>query len=155
MLGAIFSPSRHGLALLVMWGFIAASGCNKAGVGKTVPVSGKVNLGGEPLTQGVVTFVPNPDKGNTSKFVARGMISSDGKYTLTTKGKEGAPLGWYKVTVSTEMPPDADAPKGKDASTGKEKVTVDRTYTSPKTTNLFIEVVEDPQPRAYDLNLKK
>src|SRR6266511_1129906 len=76
-----FSRFRH--ARLVLLGFLLfATGCG----GSKVVVTGKVTWKGEPVTKGVVAFVPEDSDevgGGTSN------IDEDGNYTLTspTSGK--------------------------------------------------------------------
>src|SRR5437879_6512281 len=98
--------STHSMALrplvfLSAWGCLLAVliGCGK-GDPKLIPVDGKVTFGGKPLTTGTVIFVPDTSKGNESKEEPRGIIDSEGRYRLTTHIIDGAPPGWYKVTVS-------------------------------------------------------
>jgi hypothetical protein len=65
-------------------------GCT--GEAQTGTVSGIVKFGGQPLTQGLVTFVgPNGQSGSAR-------IQADGRYAVTN-----APLGDNKIAVS--MPP--------------------------------------------------
>jgi hypothetical protein len=93
---------------------LAASGCGDAsGVGKTFPVAGRITLDGEPLTAAstVVLFKPDAAKGNASPWEPTGTVDGQGNYTLHTKGKRGAPPGWYKVVV-TAFKAQADAVKG-------------------------------------------
>lgn len=149
--------SRKILALLVSAFVLAHSGCSqgKSPIGKTYPVSGKVTVDGQPLTTGTVSFKPDYSKGNVSKYNAFGTIDSQGNYKLVTTwnqgSKEGAPPGWYKVSVSPmgmsmSMPaapgPDADRPF-------KKK------YENPDKSGISIEVVESSAPGAYDLKLTK
>jgi len=121
---------------------LAIGGCK---TGETLyPVSGKVTVGDTPLNAGAITFAPDTAKGNTAKSMATGQIKSGGEYSLTTEGKTGAPLGWYKVTIMTNTP-------------GGEKSTiqVNPKYTNPTTTNLAVEVVASPSPGKYDFKLTK
>lgn len=55
-------------------------------------------------------------------------------------------LGWYKVTVSTQLPPGVPG--------GKSKNTLNAIYQNPGLTPLTIEVVASPAPGQYDLKLK-
>jgi hypothetical protein len=132
------------------WVFVASlflwtTGCgDKSGVGKTYTVSGKVSLkGGAPLTAGVVKFVPDASKGNKSSFTPTGPIGADGTYTLTTEGKAGAPLGAYKVLVTTNVP-----------QTGTEKpVQINRKFDDFAQTPLEREVVPTPEEGRYNLEV--
>jgi len=89
--------------VVLLAGFLLlGGGCKKSE--PLYPVTGKVMLGKNKVTEGIVTFVPDESKGNKSKFSPTGKIESDGTYTLMTDGKPGAPAGWYKVIVNTETP---------------------------------------------------
>jgi hypothetical protein len=131
----------------VLW---AGLGCtDRSGVGKTVPVSGKVYLGNRPLTTGSVSFRPDASKDNTSTWEPSGDIGPDGTYKLSTNGKPGAPLGWYKVIVAADVPSNPNDPYS------IPKSIIDVKYADPNTTDLSIQVVENPSPGAYDLKVSK
>jgi hypothetical protein len=139
-------------ALLVAF---AASGCGDAsGVGKTLPVAGRITLDGVPLTAAttVVLFKPDKAKGNASPWEPTGTVDNQGKYTLNTKGKRGAPPGWYKVIV-TAVEAQPNAVKGKRLQLPTPKSLVPARYGQAATTTLAVEVVESPGPEAYDLKL--
>jgi hypothetical protein len=81
------------------------------------------------------------------------MIQSDGTYKITTGTetgpKEGAPPGWYKVTVTiTSGDPYAEASKVK-------LPTINGEYSSQRNTPLSVEVKDGAAPGAYDLKVKK
>jgi hypothetical protein len=124
--------------------FLCTSGCG--GGMKIVPVSGKVMIDGKPLKRGVLTFNPNPAKGNSARISCRGKVQVDGRYELFTDdgshNTKGAPLGWYKVTIGTTQGDDAPLP-------------VNDKYTEFTQTDLEIEVVENPQADAYDLKFTR
>ncbi|HLN28335.1 MAG TPA: hypothetical protein VK395_11395 [Gemmataceae bacterium] len=134
-----------------------ASGCGgDAGVGKTFSVAGKVTINDVPLTaeNTVVLFVPDASKGNTSPFEPAGTVDEDGKYTVTTKGKNGAPPGWYKVVVTaTESAP--EHPKSPHGRRPVVRSLLPAKYGLAKTSDLALEVVENPVPGAYDLKLTR
>src|SRR5262245_43577043 len=93
---------------VVLW---AGPGCaDRSGVGKTVPVTGKVYLGDRPLPTGSVSFRPDASKGNTSTWEPSGDIGPDGTYKLSTNGKPGAPPGWYRVIVAADVPSNPNDP---------------------------------------------
>jgi hypothetical protein len=149
----VVAPQRltQNLARLVVLfgGVVLLTGCPGDGIGKLVPVSGKVTIGNAPLTTGMLTFVPDAAKGNKAKASVVATVGSDGTYQLTTNGRSGAPLGWYKVTVNTMMPPTGAA-----TGTFAPPVQINRKYQGPDT-DLAIEVVEQPAPGAYDLKLSR
>jgi hypothetical protein len=135
-----------------------ASGCGDgSGVGRTVPVAGKILLANEPLTakNTIVLFKPDAAKGNTSPFEPVGTVDEGGNYTVQTKGKKGAPPGWYKVVVTArdEAPP--EHPKSAPQHRPVARSLLPARYGQEKTSGLSLEVVEDLAPGAYDLKLTK
>jgi len=110
------------------------------------PVTGKVTVDGNPLTKGMVRFIPDKEKGNTGTTESVGEIQADGTYTLYTNSKPGAPTGWYKVTVNASEVPDSSKPM-----TGKSLV--DPKYSNAEHPLLSVEVVSSPSPGAYDLKV--
>ncbi len=136
------------LALLVF-------GCgDSSGVGKTFPVTGKITLDDELVTSSntVVLFKPDAKRGNTSPFEPAGTVDSQGNYTLATKGKSGAPPGWYKVTITAAEPRGAEEKGPKNHRPGPRSLLPAR-YGQAATTPVAIEVVESPASGAYDLKL--
>src|SRR5205823_1414977 len=109
---SMFSSRTRFMDLLlvpVAWMFcLFVAGCGD-GIGTRYPVEARVLVDGEPLTgmTGKVIFVPDKDKGNKTPVNAGGDIDAEGRYKLSTKGKPGAPAGWYKVVVSA-VPPGTD-----------------------------------------------
>lgn len=96
-------------------------------------VSGVVTCDGTPLTQGSVRFVPDTSKGNTAKTEPAGTIGSDGKYSVLTDGKSGAPAGWYKVSVASGIIPESSNPNVNKAPFAAK-------YSNPETSGLSVEV---------------
>jgi hypothetical protein len=137
---------RHAeLVLLGVFGLLAVSGCGR---GKTiVKVSGKITVGGEPLTKAIVFFAP--DKDNTLETIPRGTVDESGVYHLETDGAEGAPLGWYKVYV-TFM-----SGKGVQGNPSPLKDVVNPKYLSALTTPISLEVVPNAEPDRYDIKMTK
>ena len=89
-----------GCALLVA--LVGAAGCG--GI-KRIPTSGTVTLDGQPLTEGVLQFIPDSSKGTNYRVSCSGPISN-GKWNLVTSGMgradtgTGAPVGWFKVVYT-------------------------------------------------------
>lgn len=131
------------LGVLCASGLMAVTGC---GGRKVVPVAGTATVDGKTLTRGVVSFNPDPAKGNNVRISATGQVKGDGRYEIFTddgrKVIKGAPLGWYKVTIT--------APGGDD-----RPLPVNAKYSDFNKTSLAIEVVANPAPGAYDLNFTK
>jgi hypothetical protein len=84
---------------------MAVSGCG-SGL-RTVPVSGRLLLKGEPLADvdATVMFRPDASKGNTLNLDFAGTVDEEGNYTLHYgNGYSGAAPGWYKVAVVAMEP---------------------------------------------------
>jgi len=153
------SPSSR-IALLALAGALAvgAAGCGKSD--KLYPVSGKVTLKGAPLTAGVVNFVPDAAKGNKTPHGPTGTIGSDGSFSLTSEGKTGAPLGWYKATIFTDVPgmggmsPTVPSTPGAPTPLApKSAVQIDPKYKDASNTPLSFEVVATPSAGQYDIKI--
>lgn len=129
----------RGAVVLLAFGILVLAGCNSH-LGKMVPVSGKVTVGGKPVPSGQVVFVPEKNIGNS---LISGKIEN-GTYKLMTDGKDGAPLGKYKVFLTTTMPGSQD-----------KAMPLNPKYSSANSSGLTKEVVEGPAPDAYDLKLSK
>jgi predicted small lipoprotein YifL len=125
----------------------ALVGCGNKGGKNNVPVSGKVTVDGDPVTSGQVSFLPF-DQGAGPAEMTAGTIDPSGGYKVFTGGKEGAPPGRYKVTVTPSMVPQKD-------SNTMPMMPFDRTYADPSKTKLFVEVKADAPPSSYDLKLTK
>jgi hypothetical protein len=76
-----------------------------------VPVSGTVTMGDEPISQAVVTFLPENVSGDG--FGGFGLTDASGRYEVGTmydgKSNPGLPVGKYKVIVSKMVAPDGKA----------------------------------------------
>jgi hypothetical protein len=122
--------------------FLAGCGDNL----KTIPVSGKVTVRGKPLPLGSVSYVPDAAKGNEARVTPSGALDADGNYHLTSKGKPGAPPGWYKVVVRTMV-------AGMDPAESAKAPKINSSYGSPATTPLSLEVAPNTASENYDLKL--
>jgi hypothetical protein len=140
------SQSRTSLRLgggLFASALLAVVGCGGL---RVVPVAGRATADGQPLTRGVVSFSPDPAKGNTARVACRGRVQGDGRYELYTddgsRVTKGAPIGWYRVTIASTPGDDRPLP-------------VNSKYTDFDKTDLAIEVSADTAPGAYDLVFSK
>lgn len=111
-----------------------------------MPAEGSVTVGNDPLQTGIIGFHPDTDRGNTSDRPATGKIEN-GKYRLTYDGKDGAPVGAYKVTISATVPSN---PKDEYSI---PKSLIGKNFAQPKTTSLTVEVKEGGAP--YDFKVTK
>ena len=139
---------RSGALAAAVLGIFTGCGTDSS-VDKLLPVSGKVSYKGQPLTTGAVILVADAAKGNLTKHEPRGPIDDQGHFEVSTAGRPGAPPGWYKVAVVANKP--ASNPKNPYAVTGS---LLPKKYTDAKTSELAIEVTENPAPAAYDIVLK-
>jgi hypothetical protein len=89
--------SRIGLPLLAGIVLVGLAGCS-GGTGKLNPVEGDVTVDGVPLSDGEIAFFPEGE--GKKAFSITGKVAN-GKYKMTTNGKDGVPAGKYKVTVNT------------------------------------------------------
>ena len=125
------------------------AGCSD-GVGKRLPVEGRVLADGQPLrgVSGTVVFIPDRAKGNQCPVSPTGTIDAEGHYKLATKGQPGAPAGFYVVTVAA-LPP----------GTGDREVVKQQLHhprlAAEKTTPLKVEVSASPEAGAYDLKVTR
>lgn len=84
--------NRWSLVLVALCAAMAGCG-QEAGGPDLAEVSGTVNYQGKPLAGANVTIV------SAGGHLSTGTTSSDGKFTMTTGGRRGVPLGKAKVGV--------------------------------------------------------
>ncbi len=138
---------------LVCWSLL---GCKPAKEDPLVPVSGTVTVENKLLTTGWITFYPDEERGNLRATLATAEIQPDGTYKLSTNGKPGIGCGWYKVVVAASREPiPLKPPRNPDGTPRGLNWLTDEKYTRPETTDLRIEVVEQPAEGSYDLNLSR
>jgi hypothetical protein len=78
----------------------AFSGCGKRPP-SLVPVAGKVQMGGKPVKNATLQFVPDPQT-NKDGFAAAAQTGEDGSFKLQTPPYgDGAAPGAYKVIVQS------------------------------------------------------
>jgi hypothetical protein len=131
-------------------------GCNASKHEILVPVSGTIKVDGKPLTVGWITFYPDEAAGNTSSRLPLAQIAKDGTYELTTNSKPGALPGFYKVVVVATHDEIPVRPKfNEDGKPRQPKWLTHEKYTRPQSTDVQFEVVEQPAPRSYDLDLAR
>jgi hypothetical protein len=132
-------------------------GCGKAEL-PLYPVAGKVLVGEKVVTEGTVSFRPDAERGNKTMHQPVAAIHEDGRYELQTNGKPGAPPGWYRVLVLADNFRVVDPPPSPVWPNYPEgflpKPLVNERYLYFHTTDLLVEVVEDPGKDAYVLRLK-
>jgi hypothetical protein len=131
-------------------------GCGRTQPETLVPVTGIVEVEGQALKLGWVTFYPDEDGGNSQLSTPLAEIKNDGRYDLATNGKRGAPPGKYKVVVAaTREPLPARPPPPREGKPWSPAWLHHEKYARPQTTDLRIEVVAQSSPGHYDLRLRK
>lgn len=88
----------------------ASAGCSSGR--KSVPmapVTGVVTLDGKPVADAVVTLKPSKELQATGAREAYGYTDGEGRFTMATDGKNGAPVGKLLVIVGSV---DANKPLG-------------------------------------------
>ena len=138
---------------------IGLTGCGGPAQPKLYPATGTVTWKGAALADATVSFVPSvgaPSDGKTD---------AQGKFTIMTNGKPGAPAGACKVTVSKfagAAPSMPAAPKPEDMMKmyeSKKKGEVDKgeipaKFGRPDTSGLAAEVTTDGAKNVYTFDLK-
>lgn len=118
---------RSGAALCC----IALLGCG----GSSFPsVTGKVTLGGAPLSSGRLLFHPTTDGP-----LGTAQIQADGTFVAHTGSQTGLPPGEYKVSVQPDLTPSGPM--------------VPEQFKNPATTTLTVKVVDGDNPEV-ELTLK-
>ncbi len=129
---------------------VTVLGCGGSSTsGNLISVSGKVTVGGKPLTRGSVSFRPDKARGNNGTAEPYGEIGADGTYTLYTDKKPGAPLGKYVVLVVATEEVDPNNPSA------TPKSLINPKYGDPERPILQVDIVDNPKPAQYDLDLAK
>jgi hypothetical protein len=134
------------LQIILICGSLCLPACSTDPIGKTYSVKGKVYLDGVALKAGSVGFFPAGQGEGAPALEAGGRIKPDGTYELSTRGKPGALLGSYKVTVILQNRVEPNR-------AGEVVSLVPKEYTNKETTPLKVEVVEKLRDGKYDLQL--
>ncbi len=128
---------------------VAWPGCTGAKGPQTGRVSGRITLNGKPLAGANVNFDLKEGK---SPRVATGVADADGRYTLSTFGKDdGAVLGKHVVWITMPQKGEAIDPNNPTADYGKmmeaaaagakpDTGGIPAKYTSKETSDLIREV---------------
>jgi hypothetical protein len=119
---------------------VVICGCGPSGLPNMVPIQGKVTLNGKPLTTGTVIYIPDLPGGRQ----ARGEISADGSFVLTTlRTGDGAQEGDYHVVVIAYEPYAGDPTREEiEAAGGKleRKLAIPDKFTKKETSGLTDKV---------------
>jgi hypothetical protein len=144
---------RRGLFVALGAAIAVTAGCQPSPPTPCFPVTGKVVFQKRPVTGGTVTFTPDSSKGNQSKETAYGRVTAEGTFSLVTGGRDGAPLGWYKVSVTATPPPPGESAAPEVKPAGKMP-NIPAKFHKPDTSGISIEVKESAPPGTYDIELK-
>jgi len=87
---------RWRLEKLMLLIVLLGSGCQREA--EVVPVRGTVMYRGQPLRQGVVAFVSDPQRSSDS-VLAVATIQPDGHFSLQWQERQGLPPGWYRISI--------------------------------------------------------
>lgn len=113
------------------------SGCGENSGLPLAPVSGTVTVDGQPLTMGIIAFVPDTSQGTTGPM-GTSPIGKDGTFRITTTGHDGALAGHHRIKVmaETEYDPATNTPP---------QSFVHRRYVNEQTSGLTREVIADEE----------
>src|SRR5262245_54399123 len=144
-----FPMARMRIVCALLAALVGVAGC---GI-KRIPTGGKVTLDGEPMTEGVLQFIPDASRGNNLRVSCSGPISN-GRWNLVTSGMEradtgtGAPVGWFKVIYT--LPNEGSKAPG---ASGTAAPKVADKYRREDTTPVTIELTDPPPAEGYKIEL--
>jgi len=135
---ARFASAAAALLLLL-------AGCGGGNQLEMVPLRGTVTYNGEPMTRGIVTYLPVA--GSTGR-TANGPIQADGTFVMTTQTRgDGVVRGSYKIVVDLyEENPDAPKTREEIEAQGNKtpllRSLIPKRYLAPETSGLTDTVDE-------------
>jgi hypothetical protein len=125
------------LAIFVLVGGVAVSGCNR-GIPGLVPVSGKLTYKGGPWPRkGSINFSPVLTEGK-KLLPAMAHVEEDGSFVVKSADTPGMRPGEYLVTIRCWLEAPDESKSGKSAIPDK--------YSSPQTSGLKLTVPEGSGP---------
>lgn len=136
-----------GCSLAFAAALLSMAACSKTPADDLVPVSGQIILDGHPLSGGAISLRP---ESRETWHQPTGAITPEGRYTVYTTNRPGAPPGRYRVVVFSTGP---SRTAGTAAHPGMPKSVIPMKYNDPNSTPLRIDVVATPLAEAYDLEL--
>jgi hypothetical protein len=161
--GGRSAGGRKAVAAAIAAVALAAAGCGPPGL-KVAPAGGTVTYKGNPVAGATVMFTPA--KGTPCD----GITDESGKYSVSYRGKPGAPVGPCRVTVT--KPPKSEFSLGQAATTPedlaklsaaaaasppkpapKDKDAIPAKYARVETSGLTVEVTADAAKNAFDFKL--
>lgn len=113
-------------------------GCNAGGGPDLGLVSGTVTLDGQPVSSGIISFVPDETRGSRGP-VASAIISTEGRYTLHAPGRRpGAVIGFHKVAVACPETISSGESEGEESE--DSQCSIPAVYASEETSPITVEV---------------
>lgn len=144
--------STTSAALVAAAAALAGGGCSPAPPTGLISVTGRVLLDGEPLERGAVSL--RPESRETWHQPTGTIAGPEGRYSVFTNGRPGAPPGTYRVVVFANGP--VKTPSGA-AHPGLPASLVPKRYNDPQTTPLRIVVPPagppSSSPPSFDLEI--
>ncbi|MEW4565496.1 carboxypeptidase-like regulatory domain-containing protein [Bremerella sp. JC770] len=129
--------------LMLMVAGLAFCGCGSSG-SDVSKVSGTVTFNGQPVNDGIVSFMSD------SGFGTSALLGDDGSYQLRSQHGKGIPSGVYKVTVSP-MSEDVAESESRTYRAAKRD-DIPSKYQNFETSALELRVENGPQ--VFDIQMK-
>jgi hypothetical protein len=134
---------------LVFLGVLASGGCGDRT--KLVAAGGVVTLGGKPLDNVQVEFLPDPEQG-TKGLRSTGVTDAQGHFTLTYQdARLGAVPGKHRVLITDMKQWEGIRPGRDDANKPLKPSRVPELYTDVTRTPFKVEVKEGGPPLKLEL----
>jgi len=128
---------------LTLLGLLLGCGGNPARQ-PTAPVTGTVTIDGQPVSQGVVNFLPESGR------AGHGKLGPDGSFVISTYGNgDGAVVGKHRIAVDARQQQAAEGGFAEDVA---YQSAVPARYANPNTSGLECEVVAGEE-NVVDLKL--
>jgi hypothetical protein len=144
----------------LLLGIACLTGLSLPGCGPSLsPVKGKVTYQGQPVAGATVNFVSPQGR------IATGVTDAGGQFALSTRGRPGAEVGSYAVSVTKYSPPSparpsrAEEAKMKRYQGGKipalPKSELPEKFGNPKLSGLAADVTGDSSKNDFEFRLSE
>ncbi len=122
----------------------SVTGCQLKSGQEMYPVRGEVTYKGQPLTRGIVTYMPAQQGAGRT---ANGPLQPDGTFTMTTQTRDdGVMRGDYRIVIHSyeedSQPKSREEIEAQGSSAPKMKSVVPQKYVMPETSGLTDNVDE-------------
>jgi len=158
------TANKTAVLVLTVAALLWIVGCGSKGdlgfLSGAVPATGRVTVGGKPLPDATVTFIPVPQSGGRT---ATAVTDESGAYEMSTMASgvspdesKGVLPGGYTVVISRVAMPDGSPPPAdiideNDAIAKGMKQYVPAQYTNPETSPLKVTVASPKAENNFDL----